>query len=290
MNEEIYSAAFETHRPRLVNVATRVLGSRADAEDAVQEAWLRLDRHAGERIDNLGGWLTRVVGRICIDVLRSRSARAASPLDDWDDGLIVTADEDGPEDAALTADSVALAMVVVLDALEPQERLAFVLHDVFAVPFAQIGPIVDRTADAAKMLASRARRKVREGPRPTGEHHRRREVVDAFLAAAREGDFETLLHLLDPDVTLRHHSPHGDTVKLGAEEVLATLRQGRVDRVDARRVNVNGETGVLVWGPKGRPLALMSCTVANGRLVDIVVILDPARLARLDLPGRGPSW
>ncbi|WP_194421136.1 sigma-70 family RNA polymerase sigma factor [Microbacterium abyssi] len=284
MDEIELSAAFEQHRPRLLAVARRVLGSHADAEDAVQETWLRLDRHAGDEIENLGAWLTRVIGRICIDILRSRSARAESALEDDDSDPIVTEDADGPEDAAVEADAIGMAMLVVLDSLEPAERLAFVLHDVFAVPFSELGPILDRSTDAAKMLASRARRKVQQQPRPHEERRRRREVVDAFLTAAREGDFEALMRTLAPDVTWQHRTAHGTTVMVGANEVLTAVRQGNPERVQARRVSVNGRPGILAWGPTGRPIALMACTVANGRIVALVSITDAKRLSRMQLP------
>lgn len=287
MDDQSLATEFEAHRPRLLSVATRALGSGTNAEDAVQEAWLRLSKQDREGIDNLGGWLTRVVGRLCIDTLRSRTARSESTLDTWQSDPVVTEDIDGPEDTAIAADSLGLAMVVVLDSLRPEERLAFVLHDMFGVPFAEVGPIVGRSTDAAKMLASRARRKVHQMPRPTGERRQRREVVDAFLAAAREGDFDALLQLLDPDVTWHRHTAHGHTVTIGANEVLATVRRGDPDRVEARRVSVNGEPGILAWGPSGRPIALMSCTVADGRLIDIVSIIDPTRLAHMALPVRG---
>lgn len=289
MNEIELSAAFEEHRSRLLAVATRALGSRADAEDAVQEAWFRLDRHAGDEIENLGGWLTRVVGRLCVDTLRSRTTRAESALDEWENDPIVTEDGDGPEDSAVAADSLGLAMLVVLDSLQPTERLAFVLHDVFAVPFVEVGQIVGKSTDAAKMLASRARRKVQEQPLPSEERRQRREVVDAFLTAAREGDFEALLRTLAPDVTWHHHTAHGKTVKVGANEVLAVVRQGNPDRVEVRRVSVNGQPGILAWGPTGHPLALMTCTVVDGRLVELVSITDAKRLARMRLPASSPE-
>ncbi|QPZ39584.1 sigma-70 family RNA polymerase sigma factor [Paramicrobacterium chengjingii] len=286
MGKKTLSTAFEAHRPRLLAVAARALGSRTDAEDAVQEAWLRLDRHDSDRIDNLGGWLTRVVGRICIDMLRSRTVRGESALGIWESDPVVTDDVADPENAAVIADSLGLALVVVLESLGPEERLAFILHDMFAVPFAEVGPIVGRSPDAAKMLASRARRKVQAVPRPTGERQQRREVVEAFLTAAREGDFDALLRLLDPDVTWHRHTAHGHTVKIGANEVLDAVRRGDPGRVEVRRVSVNGEPGILAWGPSGQPIALMSCTVADGKLVDIVSIIDPSRLARLSLPSR----
>lgn len=284
MNEIELSAAFEQHRSHLLAVATRVLGSSADAEDAVQEAWFRLDRHASDEIENLGGWLTRVVGRICMDTLRTRSARAESQLDEWENDPIVSEDADGPEDAAVAAESLGLAVLVVFESLQPAERLAFVLHDVFAVPFVEVGQIVGRSTDAAKMLASRARRNVQQQPLPSGERRQHREVVDAFLAAARDGDFEALLRTLDPDVTWHHHTAHGKTVKVGAYEVLTAVRQGNPDRVEMRRVSVNGQPGVLAWGPTGHPIALMICTVADGRLVKMVSITDQKRLAEMQLP------
>jgi RNA polymerase sigma-70 factor (ECF subfamily) len=279
MDELDLATAFEAERPRLLAVATRALGSRADAEDAVQEAWIRLHRHGGAGIENLGGWLMRVTSRLCIDALRSRASRPV-PLEPT-----VTEDvADGPEDATAAADAVGLALVVVLESLRPEERLAFVLHDLFAVPFAEIGQVVGRSADAAKMLASRARRKVQAAPRPTGERRERRAVVDAFLAAAREGDFDALLRLLDPDVTWHRYTARGHTVQIGANEVLAVVRRGDPAKLEARRVAVNGEPGILVSTLAGRPIALMSCTVADGRLVEIVSLLDPARLARLTRP------
>lgn len=282
MDRTTRTEQFEQHRPRLVAVATRALGSRADAEDAVQEAWLRLDRYDGPLIENLGGWLTRVVGRICIDVLRSRTAHPETDFDD--DDPIVT--DDGPEDVAVAADTVGLALMVVLDSLGPDERLAFVLHDLFAVPFAEIGAIVGRSPDAAKMAASRARRRVQGGPRPMAERREQRAVVDAFLAAARGGDFEALLTVLDPDLTWTRRTPRGEVVTIGANAVLDAVRRGDSSRIEARRVSVNGSPGILVWGPTGKPVGLMACTVVGGRIVDVVSILDPARLARMDLPAR----
>lgn len=285
MDREVHTTEFEAHRPRMLALATRMLASRADAEDAVQEAWFRLNRQT-EPIDNLGGWLTRVVGRICIDTIRRRTARSESALDLWEGELVVTEDADDPEDAAIVADSLGIALVVVLESLRPEERLSFVLHDLFAVPFAEVGSIVGCSTDAAKMLASRARRKVQDVPRPTGERRQRREVVDAFLAAARGGDFDALLRVLDPDVTWHVHTARGPSIQVGANEVLRAVRRGDPTRVEARRVSVNGEPGILAWGPSGRPIALMSCTIADGRIVDVVSIIDPARLARMDLPAR----
>ncbi|BBX23132.1 DNA-directed RNA polymerase sigma-70 factor [Mycolicibacter terrae] len=275
---------FEQQRPRLLALAYRVLGSGSDAEDAVQEAWLRLSRQDVDTIDNLPGWLTTVISRICIDTLRSRAARPEISTDLDLPDLVVTDDRDTPEDAAVLSDSVGLALLVVLGSLRPDERLAFVLHDMFAVPFAEIGPIVGKSADAAKMLASRARRKVQDVPTPAGDRRAQREVVDAFLAAAQDGDFDALVRVLDPEVTWRRHTVRGLSVTTGAGDVIEAVRRGRGARVTARRVLVNGEPGILGWGPTGRPLSLMACTVRNGRLVGIVSITDPVRLGGMELP------
>jgi len=278
MTDNTVAAAFEEQRERLVGVAQRVLGSRADAEDAVQEAWLRLARQDASTIDNLAGWLTTVVGRICVDTLRSRRARPEAPYDDQVPELVVT-DDDETE----LADSVGLALLVVLDTLGPAERMAFVLHDVFAVPFDEIGQILGRSTDASKMLASRARRKVQGAP-TTSERRRQGAVVDAFLAAARTGDFAGLLDVLDPDVTWRVHTPRGAVVRLGATEVATKVQRGVHTKAVARRVLVNGEPGVVVWDLQGRPRGVMACTVVDGRIVEMVSVTDPARLAAMDLP------
>lgn len=276
--------AFERERPRLLAVAHRVLGSHADAEDAVQEAWLRLARQDVGVIENLSGWLTTVVSRICIDTLRSRATRSELSIDQDGPELVVTEDVDTPEDAAVLSDTVGLALLVVLGSLRPDERLAFVLHDLFAVPFAEIGRILDKSTDAAKMLASRARRKVQDVPRSDSTRQEQREVVDAFLTAARGGDFDALLQVLDPDLVLQSHTPRGVHVSLGPEPVIDRVRRGQASRVRAGRVLVNGEPGILAWGPSGRPISLMACTVERGRMVGVVAILDPARLADLALP------
>ena len=285
--DEALAEAFEEQRGRLVAVAYRMLGSRADAEDAVQEAWLRLARHDAAAIDNLGGWLTTVVGRVCIDVLRSRNARSEASYDERLPELVVTEDGGGaPEDEALLAESVGLALLVVLDTLRPAERLAFVLHDMFAVPFEEIGQIIGRSADAAKMLASRARRKVQDTPRPTDERQQQRAVVDAFLAAARSGDFEGLLRVLDPDVTWRSYTARGVVIRLGAAEVADRAQRGARATVTARPVLVNGEPGVAVWDRNGKPVSVMACTVIDDRIVEILSVQDPERLAAMDLPAR----
>jgi len=285
--DEALAEAFEEQRGRLVAVAYRMLGSRADAEDAVQEAWLRLARHDAAAIDNLGGWLTTVVGRVCIDVLRSRNARSEASYDERLPELVVTEDGGGaPEDEALLAESVGLALLVVLDTLRPAERLAFVLHDMFAVPFEEIGQIIGRSADAAKMLASRARRKVQDTPRPTDERQQQRAVVDAFLAAARSGDFEGLLRVLDPDVTWRSYTARGVVIRMGAAEVADRARRGARATVTGRPVLVNGEPGVVVWDRNGKPVSVMACTVIDDRIVEILSVQDPERLAAMDLPAR----
>jgi RNA polymerase sigma-70 factor (ECF subfamily) len=281
---EVVAEAFEEQRGRLVAVAYRVLGSRADAEDAVQEAWLRLSRQDAGAIDNLAGWLTTVVGRICVDVLRSRRTHPESAVGELPE-LLVTEDDDGPETDAVLADSVGLAMLVVLDALRPDERLAFVLHDMFAVPFDEIGRVLDRSTDAAKMLASRARRKVQGTPHPA-DRRRQRAVVDAFLAASREGDFEALLRVLDPEVRWTTRTAHGSVVRIGATELARQAARGAASRVTARRVLVDGEPGILAWGPTGKPLAVMACTVVDDRIVEVVSVADPHVLAVVDLPAR----
>lgn len=282
---EAVAEAFDKQRGRLVAVAYRMLGSRADAEDAVQEAWLRLARQDPAAIDNLPGWLTTVVGRVCIDILRSRKAKREAPYEDQLPELIVTEDTDGtPEDEAELADSVGLALLVVLETLRPDERLALVLHDMFAVPFEEIGQILGKSTNASKMLASRARQKVRNPRRPTSERQQQREVVDAFLAAARDGDFEALLRVLDPDVTWRVHTARGVVVRLGATEVAGKLQQAVHAKATARRMLVNGEPGIAVWSLDGKLRAVMACTVVDGRMVGLESVTDPVRLASIDLP------
>ncbi|MEU5690068.1 RNA polymerase subunit sigma-70 [Streptomyces venezuelae] len=278
--------AFEAERDRLRAIAHRMLGSHADAEDAVQETWLRLSRQDTAGIRNLAAWLTTVVGRISLDVLRSRQARPEAP---YDDGLlpelVVTAD-DGPvpEDDAVLADSVGLALLVVLDSLGPDERLAFVLHDLFAVPFGEIGRILGKSTAAAKMLASRARRKVQGAERPAGTGRERREVVQAFLAAARDGDFEGLLRVLDPEVRLTVDTPSGPVVVLGATKVATGARLSASAAAQGRAVRVNGLPGYVSWSEDGAPLSLLAFTVADGRITNIRIVNDPAKLARLNLP------
>jgi RNA polymerase sigma-70 factor (ECF subfamily) len=275
--------AFEAQRDRLHGVAHRMLGSHADAEDVVQEAWVRLSRQDTAAIDNLAGWLTTVVGRISLDVLRARRAR---PEAFYDDRLPVVTVDDGPapEDDVALADSVGLALLVVLESLRPSERLAFVLHDLFAVPFDEIGQILGRSTDATKMLASRARRKVRANGRPAVAGREQREVVQAFLAAARHGDFEGLLRVLDPEVRLTVDTADGEVVVLGATKVAGGAKLWAGTAVRGRAVLVDGLPGIVSWRADGAPLSVMAFTVADGRIAGIAVVTDPARLASMDLP------
>jgi RNA polymerase sigma factor (sigma-70 family) len=284
MQTDDLADAFEADRPRLVLVAQRILGSRADAEDAVQEAWLRLDRSDPVAIDNLGGWLTTVVGRICLDVLRTRATHPGASYED-----VVVVPDDGaasPDDEAQLADSVGVALLVVLETLTPSERVAFVLHDLFGVPFDEIGRILDRSADAAKMTASRARRKVRQ-PAASDGAAASRAVVDAFLAAARDGDFAALLAVLDPDVVLRADTADGVVVVLGSTEVatraatFAALARGARP---PRPVLVDGLPGVVSWRTDGSVMSLMVFTVDGGRITRLSSLADPERLASVNLP------
>jgi RNA polymerase sigma factor (sigma-70 family) len=280
---------FEENRPRLRAVAYRMLGSLSEADDAVQEAWVRLSRSDTTEVENLGGWLTTVVGRVCLDMLRSRKSRREEPLDQHSGGRVPgpIVDREGgidPEHEALLADSVGLALLVVLETLTPAERLAFVLHDMFAVPFAEISPIVGRSPNATKMLASRARRRVRGAAEvPDSDPAHQREVVDAFLAASRGGDFGALLAVLAPDVVLR---ADGAAVQAGAPKevrgapAVADTFFGRARF--ARPALVNGAIGA-VWAPGGRPRVAFGFTVVGGKIVEIEVVADPARLSGLDL-------
>jgi RNA polymerase sigma-70 factor (ECF subfamily) len=280
--------AFDAQRGRLRAVAYRMLGSHADAEDVVQEAWLRLSRQDPATIHNLAGWLTTVVGRISLDVLRSRQARPEASYDDLLPELVVTAaDAPAPEDDAALADSVGLALLVVLESLGPSERLAFVLHDLFAVPFEEIGQILGKSADAAKMLASRARSKVQATDRPGAAGPEQREVVQAFLAAARRGDFEGLLRVLDPEVRLTVGTPDGEVVILGATRVATGAQLAARAAARGQAVLVSGLPGVVSWGEDGGPLSVMAFTVVGGRITGIAAVTDPARLELMDLPGPG---
>jgi RNA polymerase sigma-70 factor (ECF subfamily) len=279
---------FEENRTHLRAVAYRMLGSLSEAEDAVQEAWLRLRRSETSGIENLGGWLTTVVARVCLDMLRSRKARREEPLGAHLPELIVSR-EDGidPEQEALLADSVGLALLVILETLAPAERLAFVLHDMFAVPFDEIAAIVGRSPTAARQLASRARRRVQgAGTVPDADLTRQREVVDAFLAASRAGNFDALLAVLDPDVVLR--ADRGPVASGGSREVRgasAVAKQALAFSGRARFAQaalVNGAVGVVV-APRGRLFVVLGLTVTRGKIVEIDVVADPARLRQLDL-------
>jgi len=269
---------FERNRQHLQSVAYRMLGSRSEAEDAVQEAWLRLSRSDTEAVENLAAWLTTVVARVSLDMLRSRRARREDYVSLPEP--IVTI-ENGPEDEAVLADSVGLALLVVLDTLTPAERLAFVLHDMFGMPFEEIAPIVDRSEAATRQLASRARRRVRGAtPRTDPDLREQRRVVNAFLAASRAGDFEALLRVLDPDVVFRaDRGPRGVRVPVtGAEEVARTiLARGSRLAPYARPAIVNGNAGVIVV-PGEKPIAVVSFSVAGGRIVEIDLVADPAKL------------
>lgn len=287
MDDDFLALRFENHREHLRGVAYRMLGSLTEAEDAVQEAWLRLSRSDAGAVENLAGWLTTVVGRVCLDMLRSRKARREEPLDVFVPDPIVSREEAGPEDEALMADSVGLALLVVLDTLTPAERLAFVLRDMFAMPFEEIAPIVGRSEAATRQLASRARRRVQGAPvAPDPDLARQREVVDAFLAAARGGDFEALVSVLDPEVVLRADRGPDDSVEVHgaaavANQALTFSRLGAGGGV-VRRALVNGAAGVVATR-EGRPFSVLGFTVAGGRIVEIDILADPDRLSRLDL-------
>jgi RNA polymerase sigma factor (sigma-70 family) len=276
---------FEQHRAHLRAVAYRMLGSTSEAEDAVQEAWLRLNRSETERVANLGGWLTTVVARVCLDMLRARQARREDSVGSWLPEPIVSID-DGPAEEALLADSVGLALLVVLETLTPPERLAFVLHDLFAVPFDEIAGILGRSPASTRQLASRARRRVSGAtPRTDPDLREQRRVVDAFLAASRQGDFEALLKVLDPDVVFRIDTGPGGAQKpvVGAAAVARrVLARGSRLAPHARPAIVNGNAGAIVV-PDARPFAVVGFSIENGRIVEVDLISDPAKLAHLDL-------
>jgi RNA polymerase sigma factor (sigma-70 family) len=269
---------FETHRQHLRGVAYRILGSLSEADDAVQQAWLRVSRSGMSGVENARAWLTTVVARICLDLLRARESRRE------EQGVPERITHASPEDEALLADSVGLAMLVVLERLEPIERLVFVLHDVFALPFEEIAPIVDRSPDATRQIASRARKRVRGVPAPDADLQRQREVVDAFLAAARNGDFEGLLALLDPEIALRADATAARLGRVSeirgaagfARRILETgARAGRPALID-------GEMGIVV-APRGRLLLVFRFTIENGRITAVEGIADRDRLASIDL-------
>jgi RNA polymerase sigma-70 factor, ECF subfamily len=283
------AARFEEHRSRLRAIAYRMLGSPSEADDAVQETWLRLRRVDSGEIENLGGWLTTVASRVCLNMLRARRTRREESLEvHVPDPVVTREDESSPEEQALLADAVGLALLVVLDALTPPERLAFVLHDLFAVPFDEIAPIIGRSPDATRQLASRGRRRVQgaELPDSDADVRRQRAVVDAFFAAARGGDFEALLAVLDPDVVVRSDG--------GARRAAVTALTRGAERVASRAMTfaqpagnlepvlVNGTVGVVVM-LDGQPFSIMGFTVSNDKIIAIDALADPERIARLDL-------
>jgi RNA polymerase sigma-70 factor, ECF subfamily len=277
---------FEAHRTHLTAVAYRMLGSLTEADDAVQETWLRLSRSDTSDVANLSGWLTTVVSRICLDMLRSRKLRGEQSLDHYvPDPVVTRVGEADPESEALLSDSVGLAMLVVLDTLSPAERLAFVLHDLFAVPYGDIAPILGRSANTTAQLASRARRRVQGANTPDTDLRRQREVVDAFFAAARDGDFEALVSVLDPDIVLRADGgalrPEATGLVRGAATVAGRAIRFAHLAPYVRPAVINGTAGVVV-APDGQLVSIMAFTVRGGRVVEIHALVDPARLARLN--------
>lgn len=288
MNEQDWLAErFEQHRGRLRAVSYRMLGSLSEADDAVQEAWLRFSGADTSHVDDLGAWLTTVVARVCLNVLRSRSARHEEPMGEHlPDPIVSAAGAASPEDEALTADSLGLALLIVLDTLAPAERLAFVLHDVFDVPFEQIAPIIDRSEPAARQLASRARRRVRAAPAPDADLAAQWELVEAFLAAAREGDFDALLTVLDPDVVRRVDAgaiaPGVPRFTRGAQAVASGAITFQKLGYVGRPALVNGAPGVVTFAD-GQPVTVVGFTVARGKIVEMNILADPERLRRLDL-------
>jgi RNA polymerase sigma factor (sigma-70 family) len=276
---------FEAHRTHLRAVAYRMLGSVTEADDAVQESWLRLSRSNASEVENLGGWLTTVTARVCLDMLRSRKARREEQFGPHvPEPIVDPVDGTAPEHETLVADSVGLALLVVLETLDPAERLAFVLHDMFGVPFAEIAPIVDRSPEAARQLASRARRRVRGAPEPDPDIAAQREVVAAFLAAAREGDFDALLRVLDPGVVLRADTGALAVVasrEVRGAEAVARQARGFTGMLDVRLALVNGAIG-FVATRDGELFSVGGFTVRGGKILEINILADPERLSRLD--------
>lgn len=290
VDEELLAERFEEHRGHLKAVAYRMLGSLTEAEDAVQEAWLRLGRTGTDDIGNLGGWLTTVTGRICLDLLRSRTARREQPMDDTfvPDPVIRPLSQVDPEQEALRADSVGVAMLVVLETLGPDERLAFVLHDMFAVPFDDIAPVVERSPAATRQLASRARRRVRDTTPPSDpDLGRQKQVLEAFMAAARGGDFEALVAVLHPDVVLRADAGAlvrgvaGSKVLRGAKTVAESAIMFARHTADGRMAMVNDSLGLL-GVVDGRIRSVMSVTITDNHITRMYILADPDRLTRLD--------
>jgi len=289
-DQEWLARRFEAHRSHLRAVAYRMLGSVTEADDAVQEAWMRLSRTDTGDVENLRAWLTTVVSRVCLNQLRSRRTRREAPLETHvADPIVSPASGIDPEHEAMLGDSIGLALLTVFDTLNPAERIAFVLHDVFAVPFDDIAPIVGRSTAATRQLASRARRRVKGAPVPDTDLDGQWAVADAFLAASRDGDFERLLAVLDPDVVLRSDGgtsrPSLASLLRGAAAVASGAMSFRRFTDTATPVLVNGLPGGIAWAPDGNPFAVVSVTVAGGRIVSIDILADPDRLARMDLDG-----
>ncbi len=287
-DRDVLAARFEEQRPQLRRIAYRMLGTVDEADDAVQEAWIRLSRTDESSVDNLAAWLTTVVSRVCLDMLRSRRSRREEFVGSWMPEPIVTiGDEPSPEDEALIADGVGIALYVVLETLTPAERVAFVLHDMFAMPFDEIARIAGRTPEAKRQLASRARRRV-QGASPVSdvELAEQRRVVDAFLEAARRGDFDALLELLDPEVALRVDAGPGSPLArepiVGAEAVVAEAQRWNTFAPYARPATVNGVAGAVIGRPGHPVFSVLAMTVANGRITALDFVVDPAKLARLN--------
>jgi RNA polymerase sigma factor (sigma-70 family) len=288
-DRDFLAERFEGERPQLRRIAYRMLGTVEEADDAVQEAWIRLSRTDESSVENLGAWLTTVVSRVALDMLRARRSRREEYVGSWMPEPIVSIDDrPGPEDEALIADGVGLALYVVLETLSPAERLAFVLHDMFALPFDEIAAIVGRSPEATRQLASRARRRVRGArPEPDVELAEQQRVVDAFFAAARDGDFDALLELLDPEVTLRVDAGPGGALArpplVGRDAVITQARRWAAVTPLGRPAIVNGAAGAVIGRP-GRPFAVVGVTVADGRITALDFVVDPAKLARITIP------
>jgi RNA polymerase sigma-70 factor (ECF subfamily) len=287
-DRDVLAERFERERPQLRRIAYRMLGTLDEADDAVQEAWIRLSRTDESSVQNLGAWLKTVVGRVCLDMLRSRRSRREEFVGTWmPEPIVAIGDALSPEDEALIADGVGLALFIVLETLTPAERLAFVLHDMFAMPYDEIAPIVGRSPEAARQLASRARRRVQSAkPEPEAGLAEQQQVVQAFLVAAREGNFDALLELLDPEVTLRvdagPDSPLAQPPITGAEAVLAEARRWSAMSPYGRPAIVNGVAGAVIGRP-GNLFAVVAVTVANGRITALDFVVDPAKLAGITI-------
>ena len=286
---EQLAAQFEEHRGHLRAVAYRMLGSASEADDAVQESWLRLGRTDVSDVENLRGWLTTVVARVCLDMLRTRTSRREDSLDTHVPDPVITRAESDPESDAVMADSVGLALLVVLETLEPAERLAFVLHDVFGMTFDEIAPVVDRSPVAARQLASRARRRVQgKAPNADRDLRQQRRVIDAFMAAAQKGDFEGLVAVLDPDIVLRADGgaiAGLSRVVRGSNAVASQAETFSRSGLTNQLVLVNGSLGFVARRADGRVFAVIGFTIAGGKIVEMDILADPERLGRLDLSG-----